>query len=262
MPQSLEDLLVQTKLISPPQLAVAQRDAEMRRRPLAQTLIDLGFVSDRKFAEWLGGVTKLPVVDPLRFEVVSEFETNMPAAIAREYAAVPLDVNADEMTIATVNPLDTACLDAVHAATGMKIQPVIGILGQIMAMVDRFYSKPPEFDPSATLAVSEVEPFHFGDDTLLRNHSREFAFSRKGDESLGSETRILPLPNVDESAPPPPPAPATAKEPEKQKPAETAAEAQLDRIERHLTDLVRIVEALQRRIEAIDSTLARILNQR
>src|SRR6476661_9014466 len=125
MSQTLEELLIQTRLISPPQLAVAQRDASISSRPLAQTLIDLGFVSDRRFAEWVAEVTKLPIVDPLRTDVISEFEANVPHAIARQYEVVALDVNADEMTIATVNPLDRASVDAVQAATGMKIRPVI-----------------------------------------------------------------------------------------------------------------------------------------
>src|SRR5215208_4468088 len=127
MSQSLEELLVQTKLISPPQLAVAQRDAAIRSKPLAQTIIDLGFVSDRKFAEWVAEQTRLPIVDPLRTDVISEFEANVPPEVARQYEVVALDVNADEMTIATVNPLDRGCVDAVQAATGMKIRPVIAI---------------------------------------------------------------------------------------------------------------------------------------
>ena len=61
---SLEELLVQTKLISPPQLAVAEHDAKTRRKRLAPALIDLGFVSDRRLAEWMAEQTKLPIVDP------------------------------------------------------------------------------------------------------------------------------------------------------------------------------------------------------
>lgn len=250
MQQSLEDALIRTKLISPTQLAVAQRDAEMRQRPLAHTLIDLGFVSDRKFAEWVAGVTNLPIVDPLRPDVISEIESHVPAAVAREHQVVPIDVVADEMTIATVDPLDRNALDAVQSATGMKIHPVIAVRSHLAEMVERIYPAAPVFDPSRTIAVPlEDDPFKFGDDTMLRHHSLEFAYSG-GDVSLGSETRVLPAsPEHDTNPAPEPPAPPRPPE------------NQLDRIERHLSDLVQSIEALQRRIDAIDSTLARVLNR-
>jgi len=106
MQQTLEDLLVKTKLISPPQLAVAQRDSEATNKSLAETLIEMGFVDDRQFAEWLAGATNIPMVDPLRAEVISDIESHLPAEIARQHQIVPIDVDADAMTIATVNPLD------------------------------------------------------------------------------------------------------------------------------------------------------------
>jgi type II secretion system (T2SS) protein E len=244
MQQSLEELLIQTNLISPPQLAVAQRDAEVRSKPLAQTVIDLGFVSDRKFAEWIAGVTKLPIVDPLRTDVISEFVTYMPAAVAHEYEVVALDVDADQMTIATVNPSDRASIDAVQSATGMKIQAVIAIYGQLAEMLERFYPKTPAFDPSRTIAVAaEVEPFPYGDDTMLRMHSQQVAFEGTGDDSLGSDTKAIP-PSKEEPANPS----------EGRGPRPEASETQLDRIE-------RILEALQRRVDAIDATLARVVNR-
>lgn len=258
MQQSLEEFLIKTKLISQPQLDVAQRDAEMRKTPLAHALIDLGFVTDREFAEWIGGVTNLPIVDPLRPDVISDIESHLPAEAARTHLVVPIDVEADEMTIATVDPLDHQAIDAIHEATGMKIHPVIGVRSQLAEMVDRFYPKPEkEFDPSATIAAPlEPEPFAFGDDTMLRHHSLEFAYSG-GDESLGSETRVLPALKTEEDEEDTNPIPEEAKP----KPAVATAETQLDRIERHMAELVRVVDALQRRVDAIDSTLARVLNR-
>lgn len=249
---SLEELLVSTKLISPPQLAVAQRDAEVRRRPLAQTIIDLGFVDDRRFAEWMASVTKLPLVDPLSPDIVHDLDRYLSRAVAREYEVVPVDVDADEMTVAMVNPLDSACLNVLQTTTGLEIHPVVGIHGQVKALVDRFYpADEPEtgaFDPSSTMAAIPREgPFQFGTETLLRSQNTPLVFERADD--IGSETRIMPPDSNAPAAPAEPGAP------------QVAAEEQLDRIERYLTDLLRAVESLQRRIEAIDQTLARILTR-
>jgi hypothetical protein len=93
----------------------------------------------------------------------------------------------------------------------------------------------------------EKAPFEYGDDTMLRMHSREFVYER-GDESLGSETRVIPPSKESGVAPPP-----ALSEAEGIAAANT--ESQLDRIERHLLDLVR-------RVDAIDATLARILSRK
>src|ERR1700737_4712404 len=106
MPQSLEELLVQTGLISAPQLEVAQRDAEARNRRLASTVIDLGFVTDRRFAEWVAEITKLPIVESITEDTVSDLENHIPDELAREYEILPIDVEADELTVGMVNPLD------------------------------------------------------------------------------------------------------------------------------------------------------------
>ncbi len=257
MQQSLEDQLIHTKLISQPQLDVARRDAELRKTPLAHAIIDLGFVTDRQFAEWIAGVTHLPIVDPLRPDVVSDIISHVPQELARSLQVVPIDVDADEMTVAVVDPLDHESVAAIHEATGMKIHPVIALRGQLAEMVDRFYPRPEKkFDPSATIAAPLEEPFAFGDDTLLRHHSLEFAYGNAND-SLGSETRVLPSPRVtteEEEEEDTNPIPEQAR-------PQAVEETQLDRIERHLRDLVHAIEALQRRIDAIDATLARVLNR-
>ena len=110
--QSLEELLIRTKLISPQQLAVVQRDAETRNLPLAYALIDLGFVDDRKFAQWMAGATNLPLVDPVRPDVVEDIAAQVPAGFAREHLIVPIDVDGDEMTVVTIDPLDKTAIDA------------------------------------------------------------------------------------------------------------------------------------------------------
>src|SRR5450759_1801505 len=99
MQQTLEELVIQTQLISPPQLAVAQRDAGIRNRGLAQTLCEVGFVTDRKFAEWMANAAKLPLVDAISPDVVSDLERYIPPAVAREYEVIPIDAEADEMTV-------------------------------------------------------------------------------------------------------------------------------------------------------------------
>jgi hypothetical protein len=240
--QSLEELLLESGVISPPQLAVAQRDAEMRRKRLAQTLIDLGFISDRRFAEWMAQVTNLPVIDPLPLDDIQKLERRLPRAIAREYEVVPIAVGGNTMTIATINPLDQACLAVLKTTTGMEIKPVIAVYGPLMEVVTRFY---PEDDVESTIQpetgtvavgggkMKTMErPFEFGSETLISSQSRPLVFEREEREEPGIDTRTI------EARHPP---------------------SQLDRIENQLDDLIKAIGELKRRIDAIDGVLARVL---
>jgi MshEN domain len=251
MQQTLEELIIQTQLVSPPQLAVAQRDAGIRNRGLAQTLIELGFVTDHKFAEWIANAAKLPLVEEISPDVVSDLERYMPRAVAREYDVIPIDAEADEMTVVMVNPLDRDAVSAIADATGMKIHPVVGVYSNLRELVNRFYPEK-RLDPSVTIAapMPDQDPFDIGTDTLLR-HSREALFEKE--ENTFSETRISPR-----MTPPPEAIPSATPEGHAD---EMHAESQLDRMERQLGELLRTIEALRRRIDAIDSTLARVVNR-
>ena len=223
--QPLEELLVQSRLVSPAQLAVGQRDAQVRNRRLAPTLIDLRLIDDRRFAEWMSQVTDLPLIDPLPAGAVESLVRRIPRAIAREYEVLPLAIEQGAMIIAMVNPLDAAVIDVLRATTGMPIRPVVAVYGSILELMKHFYPEDAlapatmphqKFDPGATLVFGGA------------------------DVSPGSTTRVL-RPSEDTN------------------PAGT--ESQLDRIERALADLRKRIEQLQEQAEEIEGTLSHLLSR-
>jgi Type II secretion system (T2SS), protein E, N-terminal domain len=222
--ETLEHLLVETRTLSPMQIAVAQRDAEVRKKRLAPTLIDLGLMTEARFAEWMAKTTSFPLVDPLPSEGATELASRIPAALAREYEVIPIETDADELIVATIDPLDRRALDALHIATGMKIRPVVARYGALVQLLDRLYPR----------GESDAPPFEFGSETLLFAHRQPFAV---GDESPGSRTQIFtPRPDVTEPS-------------------------QLDRIEEKLEALGHTVRMLERKLDAIDAVLSRVLHR-
>jgi len=222
--QSFEELLVQSRLISGAQLAIAQRDAQERRRRLAPTLIDLRLIDDRRFAEWMSQVTHLPLVDPLPAAAVESLVRRIPRAIAREYEVLPLAIEQGAMIIAMMNPLDAAVIDMLRATTEMPVRPVVAVYGSILELLKRFYPEDaqptimphPKFDPGATLVFGGA------------------------DVSPGSTTRVL-RPSEDTNP--------------------VSSESQLDRIERAIADLRKMIEQLQERAEEIEGTLSHLLSR-
>jgi len=223
--ESLEELLIRTQIIAPEQLAVAEREAQKHNRRLAATLLDLGFVGERHFAEWMSEMTSIAIVDPLPAAAVEPLVRRIPRAIAREYEVLPLAIEQGAMIIAMVNPLDAAVIDVLRATTGMPVRPVVAVYGSILELMKRFYPEDAlapttmpqqKFDPGATLVFGGA------------------------DVSPGSTTRVL-RPSEDTN------------------PAGT--ESQLDRIERALADLRKRIEQLQERAEEIEGTLSHLLSR-
>src|SRR3954452_21778418 len=118
---TLEQLPVDTRLLTPAQLAAAQRDANVRHKRLAAALIDLGLIAERRLAEWMAKVTDLPIVDPLPGGAIAQLQHRISPQIAREYQVVPLAIERDALTVATMNPLDQNALEILRHATGLHI---------------------------------------------------------------------------------------------------------------------------------------------
>lgn len=217
----LETLLIGTQLLSAAQLATAKQEAEVRHRRLASTIVELGLIGERRFAEWMSQMTSIPIVDPIPAATVEPLVRRVPRAIAREYEVLPLHTDGSTLTVATINPIDPGCMEVLHATTAMNIRPLIAVHGEVMELLRRFYPEdsgdpttmPPPFDPSDTMVAM------------------------RPDASPGSTTRAVA-----------PPAP---------KP-----DSQLDRIERAVGELRKLVVAVQERMDAIDETLEHILSRR
>ena len=208
---TLEQLLIDTRVLSSAQITTAQRDANIRHKRLAATLIDLGMIHERRFAEWIARVTELPILDPIPHTVVAQLQNRISPQIAREYQVVPVAIDRDTLTIATMNPLDHGALELLRHSTGMRIQPIVALYSALTEVLAQFY------------------PEDEADLTMMR--------------------RPPDLPDIADSTNP------VARKAEED-------ETQLDRIERAIADLVDALDKLQRRVDAMDATIARALMRR
>lgn len=230
---TLEEFLVASRLLSPTQLAVAQRDAEIRHRRLAQTVIELGMVSDRHFAQWMAGATGFPLLDPIPDHAVADLRRRVPRAIAREYEVVPVALEGTDLTVAMVNPLDRDCLAVLATTTGMRVRPAIAMYRPLAELVARHY---PEDDVEATI----LPP------------SAALAGYEAADQSPGSETRVFA---------PRPPARDADDTTNPVTPVRPVPEHVLERIEQKLGDLSGALVRLERRLDAIDEVISRVLSR-
>jgi type IV pilus assembly protein PilB len=154
---TLESLLVQGQLLSPIQLSIARRDADIRRRSLLSTIVDLGLITEDRLSQWVSEKSGLRLVYTLPEEVASELIEKIPHRIARKQCVLPIRADGDELTVALADPFDRTVIDGLHMSTGMKIRPVVARPSDLERLLNRHYPDQPfesESDRSDSLGSS------------------------------------------------------------------------------------------------------------
>ena len=98
-----------------------ERQASVGGR-LAENLLELGLVSERRIAEALEGHFGIPLVEIEGLEIPDEVRALLPAEKAQELGALPFKLEGDVLRVAFADPLDLAAVDEVEELTGKKVE--------------------------------------------------------------------------------------------------------------------------------------------
>ena len=149
-------LLVDAALISPGDLAVAEKHAAAQHIPLVDTVVTLGFVREEdsyaRLAE--AGGYKLENIDE---QVSTELAIRLvPERLARRHFVVPLEVNNRLLTYATSQPFNAEAERDIAFACGRRTRIVAATQSSILSALDRCYPKLRELDVLAARLRSEA----------------------------------------------------------------------------------------------------------
>ena len=206
----LEQLILQSRLLTPEQLATIKRTAQQRHQRLAQSIIESGLVDERRFADWMAQASGTKLIDPLPAAAVGALSRRIPRGIAREYNVVPVAIDGDTIAVATLNPFDDACLQVLRTATGMSVRMVVARFSALTDAVAHHY---PEDEAEMTILPPGASTLPDGDE----------------EEELGNATRYIP--------PEPEPVGEDTNRIREVRPEPT----QLDRIERKLDEVLALL---------------------
>jgi general secretion pathway protein E len=146
MVKSLGELLVEAGLITQRQLVYSLDIQKTQGRKLGEVLVEQRFISPEDLTAMLSVQINVPFIDlkrhilqPKAIEIVSEW-------MARKYNAVPLDIVNESLVIVMENPQDTQAINDLTAHVGMRVQPAIGIPGDIREAIDLNYQSRGEIE--------------------------------------------------------------------------------------------------------------------
>jgi type II secretory ATPase GspE/PulE/Tfp pilus assembly ATPase PilB-like protein len=117
-PIRIGDLLIEKGLLSQKQLNIALIQQRVTGAILGDSLISLGFITARDFAETIAGQFGLEYLDLRSFPISEDVLKLIPKEAAHKGDFIPLEIINGVLSIGVTNPSNIMAVDTVHQLTG------------------------------------------------------------------------------------------------------------------------------------------------
>ncbi len=133
------DILVDTGVITPQQLAAALAQQRRTRERLGRILVEQGAATERQIAQALAAQLDLPLVTLSAVRIDPAAVRLVPEVIARKRKVLPLQLDGSHLVVAMADPLDVFALDDVAIAARRPVKPVVAVESEVEAAIERVY---------------------------------------------------------------------------------------------------------------------------
>ena len=113
--------LLQDGWISQEQLDLALREAKRNRTMLGQTLISLGFITEKLLAQYLAEGTQTDMVDLSTKFIPPEILDLVPYDLAAKFQVLPIGKRGYVLDLAMADPLNIMAVDTIENQTGLNV---------------------------------------------------------------------------------------------------------------------------------------------
>lgn len=154
--------LVWDGLVTSEQVNEALKVQKEEGGKLVGILINLGYLDEDTFLEFLSRQSGIPSIDISNYEIRQEIVALVPAEFAREHEVFPIDKLGKLLTLAMVCPLDEVTLENLSEMTGLRIKPILCSAADVREAVETHYAKtkaaPKQPEAEVEQAKEEVAP--------------------------------------------------------------------------------------------------------
>ncbi|WP_145301617.1 type II secretion system ATPase GspE [Crateriforma conspicua] len=119
------------------QLASAA-EAIRSQRPIQDFAPELGFADASGLLRAIADSMRLKLADLTDIEIDEQILEGFPVRLIHRYEVFPIAKKSDALVVALSNPFDFQAIDALSAATGQIIQPVVSDPEQVRDLIKRF----------------------------------------------------------------------------------------------------------------------------
>ena len=139
----LGDVMMDEGVITLDQLNQALTRQQETKHKLGETLVELGFASERQIATALSRQLGLDLVDPNRVNIKENILNLIKDhTVLKRNLVIPFDFDEYDsryLKVAMADPMDIKVIDDMTLLTGMQISPCIATTTEILAAIDKYF---------------------------------------------------------------------------------------------------------------------------
>ena len=138
----LGTLLVQKGIISDEQLASALALQKKYHRHLGDCLVEMGYATEEDIVNVLETQLRIPRIDLRGIRIDPEIIGLVSGSVLRKHSVLPIaydEKQSNTLILAMSDPLDMVAQDDISIITNCVIEPQIATLGEINAVLDRYF---------------------------------------------------------------------------------------------------------------------------
>jgi type IV pilus assembly protein PilB len=139
IPKQLGELLVESKLITVPQLEEALVLQKEKGGLLGQILVSLRYVTEEGIAQALTAQYGFPYLPLGGYEIDAEVAKIIPEHVAKQYGLIAVDRVGSILTIAMSNPLNMQAIEDVEMITHYKVQVFVTTSSDVTSSIKSVY---------------------------------------------------------------------------------------------------------------------------
>lgn len=138
------DLLLKNKVISNEQLQQALEKQRSTGLRLGRTLINLGYIGEDQFLEFLSEQLQIPFVNLRRYKFDVDLVQRLSETLARRYRAIVLSDRKGELMVGMADPTDIYAFDALERALQQPITQAVVRESELLGTLDLVYRRTEE----------------------------------------------------------------------------------------------------------------------
>lgn len=154
---SLGNELIKKGLITKDQLEIAikEQNNSAERKELGAILVDLGFINDLSLSQFLSETSGVKSFDLKTVALDPELIKMIPKNIAVQYKVVPIQMDNDELHIATSDIYNVIAIDQIkrNFPKNIKVKTFFTNEAQITQAIDQYY----EYETDMHAIIKEIE---------------------------------------------------------------------------------------------------------
>lgn len=106
---------------------------------IGRILVDLGYISEKDMFRALSEYLGVPYLSAADYPKVPIVEDTFPLRFMKQCKFIPVNLENNILSIAMVDPLDSATIDSIRVFTGHEVKVYLGSESEIADLIERFY---------------------------------------------------------------------------------------------------------------------------